>query len=135
MASCKYNPGINSVNPYAVLNVTEQTQSEVNNTTTLRYELLLYRPSRISSSANKAYSVQIDGKTVKAGTTTIGGVGTKSIIHGTYTVTHNPNGERTVTFGFSLAFDIDWNVGHIKTGRANGDMRGLLQFLGRQLLH
>lgn len=123
MASCTYNPKINSVNPYAVLNVTEQTQSEVNNTTTLRYELLLYRPSRIKSDAPKAYSIQIDGKTVKTGTTTIGGVGTKSIIYGTYTVTHNPSGERTVTFGFSLAFNIDWNVGHIGIGRANEDMR------------
>lgn len=125
MASCTYNPKINSVNPYAVLNVVEQTQSEVNNTTTLRYELLLYRPSRISSSANKAYSVQIDGKTVtkEGATTTIGGVGTKSIISGTYTVKHDSKGEKSISFGFSLAFDIKWNVGHIGTGRANGNMK------------
>lgn len=122
MASCKYNPGINSVNPYAVLNVTQQSQSIADNTTTLRYELLLYRPSKISSSASKAYSITIDGKTVKSGTTTIGGSGTKSIASGTYTVTHDSKGEKTITFGFSLAFDIDWNVGHIGTGKASSSM-------------
>lgn len=123
MASCKFNPGINSVNPYVILNVTQQSQNVANNTTTLRYELLLYRPSKISSSANKAYSIQIDNKTIKSGTTLIGGSGTKSIINGTYTVTHNSNGERSVQFGFSLAFDIKWNVGHIGTGKASDTMK------------
>ena len=122
MASCKYNPGINSVNPYAVLNVTQQSQNVATNKTTVRYELLLYRPSKISSSANKAYSIVINGKTVKSGTTTIGGSGTKSIASGTTEITHNADGTKSISFSFSLAFDIDWNVGHIGTGRANGSM-------------
>ena len=64
----------------------------------------------------------IDGKTVKSGTTTIGGSRTKSIVSGTYTVTHDSKGEKTITFGFSLAFNIDWNVGHIGTGKASDSM-------------
>ena len=122
MASCKYNPGINSVNPYAVLNVTQQSQNVSTNKTTVRYELLLYRPSKISSSANKAYSIVVNGKTVKSGTTTIGGSGTKSIASGTTEITHNADGTKSISFSFSLTFDIDWNVGHIGTGRANGSM-------------
>lgn len=122
MASCKYNPGINSVNPYAVLNVTQQSQNVATNKTTVRYELLLYRPSKISSSANKAYSIVVNGKTVKSGTTTIGGSGTKSIASGTTEIPHNADGTKNISFSFSLAFDIDWNVGHIGTGRANGSM-------------
>lgn len=122
MASCTYNPQINSVNPYAVLNVTQQSQNVTANKTTVRYELLLYRPSKISSSANKAYSIVVNGKTVKSGTTTIGGSGTKSIASGTTEITHNADGTKNISFSFSLAFDIDWNVGHIGTGRANGSM-------------
>ena len=122
MASCTYNPKINSVNPYAVLNVTQQSQNVATNKTTVRYELLLYRPSKISSSANKAYSIVVNGKTVKSGTTTIGGSGTKSIASGTTEITHNADGTKSISFSFSLTFDIDWNVGHIGTGRANGSM-------------
>lgn len=122
MASCTYNPKINSVNPYAVLNVTQQSQNVATNKTAVRYELLLYRPSKISSSANKAYSIVVNGKTVKSGTTTIGGSGTKSIASGTTEITHNADGTKSISFSFSLAFDIDWNVGHIGTGRANGSM-------------
>ena len=122
MASCTYNPKINSVNPYAVLNVTQQSQNIVINKTTVRYELLLYRPSKISSSANKAYSIVVNGKTVKSGTTTIGGSGTKSIASGTAEIPHNADGTKSISFSFSLAFDIDWNAGHIGTGRANGSM-------------
>lgn len=122
MASCTYNPKINSVNPYAVLNVTQQSQNVTTNKTIVRYELLLYRPSKISSSANKAYSIVVNGKTVKSGTTTIGGSGTKSIASGTTEIAHNADGTKSIDFSFSLAFDIDWNVGHIGTGRANGSM-------------
>lgn len=122
MASCTYNPKINSVNPYAVLNVTQQSQNVATNKTTVRYELLLYRPSKISSSANKAYSIVVNGKTVKSGTTTIGGSGTKSIASGTTEITHNADGTKSISFSFSLTFDIDWNVGHIGTGRTNGSM-------------
>lgn len=122
MASCKYNPGINSVNPYAVLNVTQQSQNIETNKTTVRYELLLYRPSKISSSANKAYSVVVNDKTVKSGTTTIGGSGTKSITSGTIEIPHNSDGTKSISFSFSLTLDITWHGTWVGTGKANGSM-------------
>lgn len=122
MASCTYNPKINSVNPYAVLNVTQQSQNVATNKTTVRYELLLYRPSKISSSTNKAYSIVVDGKTVKSGTTTIGGSGTKSIASGTIEIPHNSDGTKSISFSFSLTLDITWHGTWVGTGKANGSM-------------
>lgn len=121
MASCKYNPGINSVNPYAVLNVTQQSQNIANNTTTVRWELLIYRPSAISSSASKSWSVKVNG-TTKSGTTTIGGSGTKSIASGTVSVPHNSDGTKSISFSFSLDFEINWAGKWIGTGSASGSM-------------
>lgn len=121
MASCKYNPGINSVNPYAVLNVTQQSQSVANNTSTVRWELSIYRPSAIYSSAAKNYSVTVNG-TTKSGTTTIGGSGTKSIASGTVTVPHNADGTKSISFSFSLDFEINWNGRWIGTGSASDSM-------------
>lgn len=121
MASCKYNPGINSVNPYAVLNVTQQSQNIANNTTTVRWELLIYRPSAISSSASKSWSVKVNG-TTKSGNTTIGGSGTKSIASGTVSVPHNSDGTKSISFSFSLNFEINWAGKWIGTGSATGSM-------------
>lgn len=121
MASCTYNPGINSVNPYAVLNVIQQSQNVSNNTSTVRWELLIYRSSAISSSAVKDYSVTVNG-TTKSGTTTIGGSGTKSIASGTVSVPHNADGTKTITFSFSLDFEINWAGKWIGIGSANGSM-------------
>lgn len=121
MASCKYNPGINSVNPYAVLNVTQQSQNIANNTTTVRWELLLYRPSSITSSVSKDWSVTVNG-TTKSGTTTIGGSGTKSIASGTVSVPHNSDGTKSISFRFSLEFEINWAGTQIHTGSASGSM-------------
>ena len=122
MASCTYNPNINNVNPYAVLNVTQQSQNIANNTTVVKYELLLYRPSQIISSASKNYSITVNGSTVASGTTTIGGSGTKSIASGTTTISHNADGTKSISFGFSLAFGITWNGVSIGTGSASGSM-------------
>ena len=109
MASCKYNPGINSVNPYAVLTVTQASQNVATNKTKLNYDLKIYRPSAIQSSAPKDYSITINGTKVKSGTTTIGGSGTKTIASGTIEVAHDAAGEKTVSFSFSLEFAINWN--------------------------
>ncbi len=122
MASCTYNPNINNVNPYAVLNVTQQSQNIANNTTVVKYELLLYRPSQIISSASKAYSITINGTTVANSTTVIGGSGTKSIASGTTTISHNADGSKSISFDFSLTFGINWNGVNIGTGSANGSM-------------
>lgn len=122
MASCKYNPRINSVNPYAVLNVTQQSQSVATNKTMVRYELLIYRPSSISSSASKAYTITINETKVKSGTTTIGGSGTKTIASGTLEIPHNSDGTKNISFSFSLTFDITWHGKWVGTGNASGNM-------------
>lgn len=122
MASCTYNPGINRSNPYAVLNVTQSSQSIEQNTTTVRYELILYRPYSISSSAAKSYSVTINGTNVASGSTTIGGSGTKTIASGTLSVPHNADGTKSISFSFSLEFGINWSGAWIGTGSASGSM-------------
>lgn len=122
MASCTYNPGINSSNPYAVLNVTQSSQSIEQNTTTVRYELILYRPYSISSSAAKSYSVTINGTNVASGSTTIGGSGSKTIASGTLSVPHNADGTKSISFSFSLGFEITWSGVWIGTGSASGSM-------------
>lgn len=123
MASCKYNPGINSVNPYAVLTVTQASQNVATNKTKLNYDLKIYRPSAIQSSAPKDYSITINGTKVKSGTTTIGGSGTKTIASGTIEVAHDAAGEKTVSFSFSLEFAINWNGKWVGTGTANDSMK------------
>lgn len=122
MASCTYNPRIDSVNPYAVLNVTQQSQNVAANTSVVRYELLIYRPSAIYSSASKSYSITVNGARVKSGTTTIGGSGTKSIASGTTTISHNADGTKSISFSFSLDFEITWSGRWIGTGSASGSM-------------
>lgn len=122
MASCTYNPGIGSVCPYAVLNVTQQSQNIENNTSVVRWELILYRPSAIHSSTSKAFSVSVNGSVVKSGTTTIGGSGTKTIASGTTTVSHNSDGTKSINFSFSLTFEITWSGKWIGTGSASGSM-------------
>lgn len=122
MASCKYNPNINSTNPYAVLNVTQQSQNVAGNYSVVRWELLVYRPSAIYSSASKSFSITVNGTKVKSGTTTIGGSGTKSIASGTSTVYHNSDGTKSISFSFSLQFDITWSGRKIGTGSASGSM-------------
>lgn len=121
MASCTYNPGLSSA-PYAVLNVTQQSQNIANNTSVVRWELLLYRPSAIYSSAAKSFSITVNGSTVRSGTTTIGGSGTKSIASGTTTIGHNADGTKSISFSFSLAFEITWGSTWIGTGSAGGSM-------------
>lgn len=121
MASCTYNPGLSSA-PYAVLNVTQQSQNIANNTSVVRWELLLYRPSAIYSSTAKSFSIVVNGSTVKSGTTTIGGSGTKSIASGTTTIGHNADGTKSISFSFSLEFAISWGSSWIGTGSASGSM-------------
>lgn len=121
MASCTYNKGLNG-NPYAVLTVTQKSQDKANNKSVLAWDLKIYRPYNIQSSASKAYSVTINGTKVKSGTTTIGGSGTKTIASGEVTVPHNSDGNKTVNFSFSLTFDITWSGTPIKTGIASGSI-------------
>ena len=122
MAKCTYNPGINSSNPYAVLEVTQKSQDIEANTTTVSWTLKIYRPYSISSSVSKSYAVNVNGVR-KEGTTTIGGSGTKTIASGTVDVAHDSDGEKTINFAFTLEFDITWSGSHIGTGSASGSMK------------
>ena len=98
MATCTYNPNINSSNPYAVLEVKQVSQSIDGNTSRVSWALRLYRPESISSSTSKSYSVTINGEVVASGNTTIGGSGTKTIASGTETISHNSDGTKTISF-------------------------------------
>lgn len=122
MATCTYNPGIDSYNPYAVLTVTETSYNVNTNSSVVSWNLKLYRPNSISSSASKSYSVVINGATVASGSTSIGGSGTKTIASGTRTITHNSDGKKTISFSFALDFEITWSGTYIGTGRASGSL-------------
>ena len=122
MASCTYNPGIDNYNPYAVLTVTESSYDVNTNSSIVSWDLKLYRPNAISSSASKSYSVVINGATVASGSTTIGGSGTKTIASGTKKITHNSDGKKTISFSFSLDFEITWSGTYVGTGKANGSL-------------
>ena len=115
MASITYNPGINSVNPTVTLTVTQTSQSVANNTSTVNYSLVINRPSAISSNASKSFSITINGSTVKSGTTTIGGSGSKTIASGTTTISHNADGTKSINFSFSLTMNISRNGRYIGT--------------------
>lgn len=121
MATCTYNPGIAN-NPYAVLTVTEKSYDVNSNSSVVAWDLKLYRPYSITSSAAKSYSVVINGATVSSGSTTIGGSGTKTIASGTKTITHNSDGKKTISFSFSLEFAITWSGVYIGTGSASGSL-------------
>lgn len=123
MATCKWNPGINSYNPYAILTVTESSYSVANNTSVVAWDLKLYRPSPISSSASKDYKVVINGATVKSGTTTIGGSGTKTIASGTTTISHNSDGAKTISFSFNLEVSITWSGKATGNASASGSLK------------
>lgn len=115
MASITIKKAVNSSVPYAVLTVSESSYSVANNTSTISWSLVLYRPSKVSSSASKSFSVTINGSTVKSGTYTIGGSGTKTIASGTVTVGHNSDGTKTMSFGASVQFGITWSGTSIGT--------------------
>lgn len=108
--------------PYAVLTVTQQSQNTTAKTSTIAYTLTLYRPSNVSSSTNKSYSIVINGSTVKSGKYSIKGSGTKTIASGTTTVAHNSDGTKTLSFSGSVQFGITWSGTSIGTITNSGSM-------------
>ena len=108
--------------PYAVLTVKQSSQDKANNRSYITYSLVLYRPSNVSSSASKSYSITINGSTVKSGTYTIGGKGTKTIASGNLYVSHNSNGAKTLSFGASVKFAVTWSGTYIGTITKSGSM-------------
>lgn len=107
--------------PYCTLAVTQQSQSTANNTSTVKYVLTLVRPSAISSSATKSWSVTING-TKYTGSGTIGGSGNKTLLSGTCTVAHNTNGTKTLSFSGSCTLDITWSGVQLGTISGSGSM-------------
>lgn len=122
MAQCKYTANAGSGSPYAILTVNELSQNIANNTSTIGWDLKLYRPYNISSSANKSVKVIINGATVVNKTVTIGGSGTKTLASGNTTISHNADGSKSINFSFSLQLDIKWNGIWVGTGSASGSM-------------
>lgn len=118
MASATWRSS-NSNAPYVVLYLTQDSQSVNDNTSRLLYELILYRPSSVSSGASKSYSIYVNGSKVASGTTTIGGSGRKEIKTGYVTVGHNSDGTKTVSFSFSLQIDITFSGSWIGTVSAS----------------
>lgn len=107
--------------PYVTLTVTQSSQSIVNNTSTLSYSLVIHRPSNISSSASKSYSINVAGTTI-SGTTTIGGSGNKTIRSGSVAVSHNSDGTKSISFNFSLTLGISWSGSSLGTASASNSM-------------
>lgn len=106
MASCQTAQWGNS-SPYVRLTVTES--SSTGTVSTLSWILDYVAPYAASSSANKNYSVIINGITVKSGSYTIGGkTGTNQIAAGTVNIAKT-NVNQTVSFGISFAFNLTWS--------------------------
>lgn len=121
MASCTWSSSL-SGSPSVTLTVTQSSQSAADNTSTVSYSLVISRPYNISSSASKSYSITINGSTVKSGTTTIGGSGSKTIASGTTTISHNADGTKSISFSFNLALAITWGGTYISTASSSGSM-------------
>lgn len=114
----------NSAFGYVKLSWNVASQNVENNTSTIKYELSIYRTSSIQSTASKSYWIKINGITVASGTNTIGGSGTKVLKSGTTTIPHNADGTKTFDLSFSQEIEITWNgswIGTI-TGSGNGTL-------------
>lgn len=119
MASITF--GKSGTRPYCVLTVTEQSQSIPNNTTTVSWSLVLVRPSYVSSTATKSWSVTINGKTYN-GSGSIGGSGNKTLLSGTQNIPHNSDGTKTLAFSGQCQLDLTWSGTWIGTISGNGSM-------------
>ena len=113
--------GQNGTRPYCTLTVTQQSQSAQNNTSTVSYVLTLVRPSAVTSSATKSWSVTINGNTY-SGSGTIGGSGNKTLLSGTVTIPHNADGTKTLSFSGKCQLDINWGGTQLGTISGNGSM-------------
>lgn len=87
---------------YAILALTEQSQSNAANTTTLAYTLTLYNGKTSFSGYTIGYRVKIDGVQVayhdnSGNQTSMGWDESKLLVSGTTTVVHNDDGNKTVS--------------------------------------
>jgi len=112
---------VNSYNPYVALNVSQSSQSIDGNYSVISFSLVLYRPSKVSSSASKSYSYTINGTTY-SGTYKIGGSGTTTISSGTQIVYHNADGTKSISFSMSVEIAVTWGGTYIGTVSNSGSM-------------
>lgn len=87
---------------YAILALTEQSQSNAANSTTLAYTLTLYNGKTSFSGYTIGYRVKIDGVQVAyhdntGNQTSMGWNESKLLVSGTTTVVHNDDGNKTVS--------------------------------------
>ena len=118
---------------YVRLSWTRTAVSTINNTSTIAYELEIYRSGNISSSSSKDYSIVFNGTTVATGTTTVGGSGSKTIKTGTVVIPHNSNGEKTFNYSFYLELGISWSGSSISSASASGS--STLDSIARASIH
>ena len=95
---------------YAVLSVTEQSQSANLNSTTLAYSLTLYSGDSYFSGYTIGYRVMIDGVQVayhdnSGNQTSMSANSSKLVVSGTTTVTHNDDGSKTVAVSAEIWTD------------------------------
>ena len=106
--------GKSGTRPYGVLTVEETATSTANNTSTLKITLVLKRQYQIYSTAEKSASCTINGTTY-TWSGTIGGVGDKTLISKTQTVTHNSNGQKTIDISAKIRLEITHSGTYIGT--------------------
>ena len=104
-------------------NWSQASQNISNNNSVVSWSLqLISTTGTISSSANKSWSVTVNGSKY-SGTNTIGisTNTTKTLASGSTTIAHNSDGTKTFSFSFSQQFDINYSgVGHIGTKSGSG---------------
>lgn len=110
---------------YVRLSWSIKSQSIENNTSTIEYNLSIYRSSEIESTRDKKYAITINGLTVASGSNKIGGTGTKTLKTGTVVVGHNEDGSKTLSLGFKQEIAITWS----------GDWIGTLEKTGTGVLN
>lgn len=107
--------------PYLQLNVWESSTNTGANQSTVSFSLILKRPSRISSSASKSWSANIDGQNF-SGSGSIGGSGDKTLLTGSKVVGHNADGSKSIGFSASASLNITWSGSWIGTISGSGSM-------------
>lgn len=95
---------------YAILVLTEQSQSNAANSTTLAYALTLYNGAPHFSGYTIGYRVKIDGKQVayhdnRGAQTSMDRYSSKLVVSGEATVLHNDDGKKTVAVDVEIWTD------------------------------
>lgn len=125
---------VSSGNIYLLFSWEAGTPNIEKNSTQISWKLQLVSAgsgANISSSAEKDYSVTVDGA-VWSGTTTVGiaAGATRTLISGNKTITHNADGSRTFSYSFSQEFNITYSGTPVKTKTGSGT--GTLNTIPRQ---